>query len=117
MDERRLHTRFRLWLPTRIEGGEGEARLAIGHDISQKGSLLVTRDELPVGAEIVLHVHIPPDGQEEQQIAARVVRCGPNMADPEGLWPIQIAVEFDHADPAIEKLVREHGGSGDEDEE
>jgi hypothetical protein len=108
-EERRHHPRYRLWLPTRIEGRDHEARLAIGHDISQTGSLLVTNAELEVGAPIVMFVRIPPEGEDEQRIAARVVRCGPNAADPDGLWPFQIAVEFDEAEPALEALAREHG--------
>jgi hypothetical protein len=109
-EERRLHTRYRLWLPARIEGRGEEARLAIGHDISQTGSLLVTNGALEVGAHIVLFVRVPPEGDDEQRVAARVVRSGPNEADPQGLWPFQIAVEFDEAAPALEALVREHAG-------
>jgi PilZ domain len=105
-DERRVHSRYRLWLPARIEDGE-EPHLAVGHDMSQKGSLLVTNRELEVGARIVVFVRVPPDAEEEREIGATVVRCGPNAADPDGLWPFQIAIEFDKADPDLEELLRE----------
>ncbi|HHH26774.1 MAG TPA: PilZ domain-containing protein, partial [Polyangiaceae bacterium] len=48
-DERRLHERYRAWLPARIGGESVEMQLAIGHDMSQGGALLVTRTELAVG--------------------------------------------------------------------
>lgn len=105
-DNRRMHDRFRLWLPARIEGGD-ETRLAVGHDMSQKGSLLVTHGALEVGADIELFVRIPPTASEEIKVVATVLRCEPNEADPEGLWPFQIAVEFRDADPSLEALLRE----------
>jgi len=106
--ERRHHNRYRLWLPARIEGAGKESRLAIGHDMSQKGSLLVTDRELPVGATIQMFVRVPPDFEEEREISAVVVRCADNQKDPEGLWPFQIAVEFEDPDPGLERLLRDN---------
>jgi hypothetical protein len=74
--------------------------------MSQKGALLVTRQRFEVGAELVLHVRIPPDGDEEQAIPTRVLRCDTNDADPEGLWPLQLALEFLTARPDVEELLR-----------
>jgi len=108
MSERRIHDRYRLWIPARIEGEGEPSRLAVGHDMSQKGSLMVTNVELEVGQNIVLFVCVPPESGEERKINARVVRCEPNNADPNGLWPYQIAVEFDQPDPELEKLLRDH---------
>lgn len=106
--ERRLHDRYRLWLPARIAGADDRVQLAVGHDMSQKGSLLVTDVELQVGADIVLHVQIPPEAGDERRMEARVVRCDRNDADPNGLWPYRIAVEFTKADPGLEKELRSH---------
>jgi hypothetical protein len=108
MDDRRLHDRYRLWIPARIEGEGEPTRLAVGHDMSQKGSLMVTNVELEVGRHIVLFVCIPPDTKTERKIEAHVLRCERNTADPNGLWPYQIAVEFTEADPGLEKLLRAH---------
>ena len=104
--ERRAHHRFRLWIPARIEGEDRPSRLAVGHDMSQKGSLLVTRSKLRAGERVRLFLRIPPDGDEEQQIAARVLRTDDNVADPEGLWPYRVAVEFDQPYPEVEELLR-----------
>ena len=106
--ERRAHPRYRLWLPARIEGDEHDSRLAIGHDMSQSGSLLVTRQQLQTGAHVRIFVRIPPDGDDEYAISARVVRVEPNDADPEGLWPTRVAVEFDEPEPEVERLLRSH---------
>jgi len=108
VNERRAHQRYRLWIPARIEGEDRPSRLAVGHDMSQKGSLMVTRSKLLAGEHVRLFLRIPPDGDEEQEIAARVLRIGANDADPNGLWPFQIAVEFDHPVPGVEELLRRH---------
>ena len=106
--ERRHHNRYRLWLPARIEGVGRMSRLAIGHDMSQKGSLLVTEQELDIGDIIQIFVRVPPDFKEEWELSATVLRCSNNEQDPEGLWRYQIAVEFDEADPGLEQLLRDH---------
>lgn len=107
-DERREHDRYRLWLPARIEGLGDEIRLAVGHDMSQKGCLFVTHRRIDVGTDIKLSVRLPPDAEEEISFTAQVRRCDKNEADPDGLWPYQIAVEFDEADPDLEKTLRNH---------
>jgi hypothetical protein len=107
-DERREHDRYRLWLPARIEGVAGDIRLAVGHDMSQKGCLLVTNRRIEVGTDITLTVRLPPDAEEEITLTAQILRCDENEADPEGLWPFQVAVEFAEADPKLEKTLRDH---------
>lgn len=107
-DERREHDRYRLWLPARIEGKGTTPHLAVGHDMSQGGSLLVTDTKLEVGTSIKVHVRIPPDAEDERILNAKVLRCTKNPADPDSLWPYQIAVAFEEVDPELEELLREH---------
>lgn len=107
-EERREHDRYRLWLPARIEGDGNKPHLAVGHDMSQGGSLLVTDTELEVGAAIKVHVRIPPDAEEERILDGKVLRCTKNPADPDSLWPYQIAVVFEEVDPELEELLRQH---------
>ena len=83
-------------------------QLAIGHDMSQGGALLVTRTELAVGDAIVLEVQVPPGEGQVHKIAGKVLRSAPNEADPEGLWPFQIAVAFDKAMPELEEALEDH---------
>jgi len=107
-DERREHDSFRLWLPARIKGADDKTRMAVGHDMSQKGSLLVTRKSFDVGTTITLTVAMPPDSDNELTIEAKVLRCDRNTADPQGLWPYSVAVEFTEAAPQLEKLLETH---------
>ncbi len=73
--------------------------------MSQTGSMLVTSSSLEEGERVRLFLRIPPDSEEEQEIAARVTRTEPNSADPEGLWPYRVAVEFDQPYPELEDLL------------
>jgi hypothetical protein len=107
-DERRTHARYRTWLPAQIAGEAVEVQLAIGHDMSQKGALLVTREELAKGARITLEVQVPPNDGERYELTGTVLRSEPNHADPDGLWPHQIAVEFDEAMPELEEALEDH---------
>jgi hypothetical protein len=112
-DDRRRHRRFKMWVPARIEGRAASSQLAIGHDVSMKGLLLVTTaDAPPVGEAIRIVVTIPPDGTEEHALAARVVRREVNEADPHGLWPVQIAVELEEAEPELERIVEAYASRG-----
>jgi len=107
-DERRLHARYRTWLPAQIGGESVELQLAIGHDMSQGGALLVTRRELEIGTTITLEVQVPPGEGELHALEATVLRSAPNQADPDGLWPFQIAVAFDKAMPELEEALEDH---------
>lgn len=107
-DERREHDRYRLWLPARIEGEGTKPHLAVGHDMSQGGFLLVTDTEVAVGAPIKVHVRIPVDAEDERVLDATVLRCTNNPADPDSLWPYQVAVAFTEAVPELDELLREH---------
>lgn len=106
--ERRHHRRFRLWLPARIKGGAEDSQLAIGHDMSQVGALLVTSEALSIGDRVRVFVRLPPDSTQEIEIRARVVRCEPNPQDPQGLWPVAVAVEFEDPVPELENLLRDN---------
>lgn len=107
MPDRRNHPRFRLWLPARLEAG-GDVRLAVGHDMSQGGSLLVTSRALDVGARVKLVFTIPPNEGTELALEGEVLRCESNAQDPDGLWPYQIALAFERMAPELENLLREH---------
>ena len=104
--DRRQFPRYRLWLPARIDAGQG-AQLAVGHDMSRTGVLLVTGEALEVGREVVLLLTLPPTGEQERSVRARIVRLEPNDADPHGLWPFRVGVEFLEQDETIETLVRD----------
>lgn len=100
--ERRRHERVTEWLPVRLDAGS--AGLAVTHNVSETGALLVTGQTLEVG-QIIRIIAAPPDSPEIT-VEARVVRFAPNAEDPEGLWPYSVAVEFDPPNPELEAALR-----------
>ncbi len=130
--ERRRHERLTQWLPVRLEadrragafepGSEGagpvedkvsaEAGLAVTHNVSETGALLVTAQELAVGKSVRITVPVHSQSgstapSEPLELAARVVRVAKNEEDPEGLWPYSVAVEFSAPSPALAAVLRE----------
>jgi hypothetical protein len=89
----RRSPRYTLWLPVRVE--ELAEGMAVGHDASDRGMLMVTASRLDIGAPVTLRIRIPPDGESERTVVGHVVRVEENAEDPEGLWPHRMAVEFD----------------------
>ena len=83
-------------------------RLAVGHDMSQGGALLVTSSKLAPGDRVQLFVRVPPNAEAEREIGATVLRVEPNAEDPNGIWPFQIALEFDEPQTDLEATMREH---------
>lgn len=92
--------------------------MAVGHDMSRRGALLVTDEKLTVGAELSIRVRIPPEDGAEIALTGTVLRCRANAEDPSGLWPYEIAVRFARDTPEIEARLREligelgRGGNG-----
>ncbi len=75
--------------------------------MSQGGALLVTSSKPAPGDKVQLFVRVPPNAENEREISATVRRVEPNSADPNGIWPFQIALEFDEHQPELESLMRE----------
>ena len=101
--ERRAQ-RYTVWLPVRVaELAEG---MAVSHNASSRGILLVTAQTLDVGSLVTIRVGLPPDGSEERQVQGRVVRVEDNSDDPDGLWPHRLAIEFDDVVPELDAVFR-----------
>ena len=78
----------------RIGTGE-EHGLAISYDVSAKGLLLASPATLEVGDAIDVTFAVPGSEDEERSIKGTVVRVSKNEADPDGMWPNRLAVEFE----------------------
>lgn len=104
MAERRQSLRYGRWLPVTIDGRD--SGLAVTHNASGTGALIVTARNLAVNSEISLRFRLPPDGSDEIVIRGRVVRIGPNRQDPDGLWPFGVAVAFDEASAELDRLLQ-----------
>lgn len=84
---------------------ELEEGMAVSHNVSGRGMLLVTATTLEVGAPVHIVVQFPPEGEQERTVTGRVVRVERNKDDPEGIWPHRIAVQFDEPVADIEKAL------------
>jgi hypothetical protein len=101
--ERREHKRRRFWLPVEVEGVAGG--VAVSHDASDNGLLLVCSSTLDVGTKVRLTLRIPPGGPVAVPVEAKIVRVSRNEEDPDGLWPYKMAVCFDHPVPDLEAYL------------
>jgi PilZ domain len=101
--ERREHKRRRFWLPLEVEGIDGG--MAVSHDASDNGLLLVCQSTLPVGARVRITLRIPPGGPVAVPVSATVVRISQNDDDPDGIWPYKMAVCFDEPVPHFEEYL------------
>ncbi|MCB9578494.1 MAG: PilZ domain-containing protein [Polyangiaceae bacterium] len=79
--------------------------VAVSHDASDRGMMLVTASRLEIGAEVTIVLTVPPEGGEERRVHGHVVRVEPNLEDPQGMWPHRMAVEFDHKVPEVERVL------------
>jgi hypothetical protein len=102
--------RFVVWLPVRVE--ELPEGMAVTHNASGGGVMLVSASVLEVGAPVTITFQIPPDGRSAKTVHGRVVRVEPNREDPDGIWRHQLAVEFDEAVPELEAILADLAGRG-----
>jgi hypothetical protein len=102
--ERRQAQRHVAWFPVRVDAG-GRSGTALAHNVSGGGILLAARKLIEVGSPVKLSLHVDPDRQRPREIEGRIVRMVRNSADPNGLWPYKLAVEFEDPDPELVSLV------------
>lgn len=105
MPHHREYTRHKLWFPVQLEVG-GQARMAMNHNIGAGGMLMVLGADLSVGQTVRVTFRIPP-GEVERQLQGTVLRIEPNEEDPQGSWPMRVAVAFDDVEPELAKLMAE----------
>ena len=106
----RRNPRYTVWLPIRVE--ELPEGMAVTHNASGRGLLVVTASALDVGSPVSVTIQLPPGGETEKSVHGRVVRVEPNDEDPDGMWPHRLAVEFDHPVPELEEVLKNLAGSG-----
>ena len=79
--------------------------LAISRDVSSKGIQLSAATDLEPGSRVTITFRVLPDDDEMRFVEGRVVRVEENTDDPDGLWPLRIAVEFDEPIPDLEEQL------------
>lgn len=102
--QRRAFERYRLWFPVQLESNDG-LRMAMTHNIGLGGMLMVFGAGLEVGDSVKVSFRLPP-GDREQVQQGRVLRVEPNAEDPEGAWPLRVAVVFDEVDPELAPFLQ-----------
>lgn len=80
--------------------------MAMNHNIGAGGMLMVLGADLSVGQTVRVTFRIPP-GEVERQLQGTVLRIEPNEEDPQGSWPMRVAVAFDDVEPELAKLMAE----------
>ena len=80
--------------------------MAMNHNIGAGGMLMVLGADLSVGQSVRVTFRIPP-GDVERQLQGTVLRIEPNEEDPEGSWPMRVAVAFDDVEPELAPLLAE----------
>jgi hypothetical protein len=105
VQQRREHTRHRIWFPVQLEAG-GQARMAMTHNIGAGGMLMVLGTDLTVGEQVRVTFRLPP-GEVECVLQGTVARIEPNAEDPEGAWPMRVAVVFENVEPALAPMLEE----------
>jgi hypothetical protein len=80
--------------------------MAMNHNIGAGGMLMVLGADLSVGETVRVTFRIPP-GDVERQLQGTVLRIEPNEEDPQGSWPMRVAVAFDDIEPELAPLLAE----------
>jgi hypothetical protein len=78
--------------------------MAMNHNIGAGGMLMVLGSELRVGEPVRVTFRIPP-GDEERRLQGTVLRIENNSEDPEGAWPLRVAVAFDDVAPELAPML------------
>ncbi len=93
--ERRIGIRYLSCFPAHLQNEDGGTRVAMIHDLSVGGALLLVRATLAIGDTVRLNLFIHGDMKESREVVARVVRIE-KLSDPyAGPWSSRVAVHFD----------------------
>jgi hypothetical protein len=104
VDRRRL-TRYQVWFPVQLASSQ-LGGLGMTHNVAAGGMLLASSAELAPGERVKVTFAVPPTSTLREH-EGRVVRVEDNPADPEGMWPKRIAIEFDKVDDELEVLLEQ----------
>jgi len=72
----------------------GVAHMAMLHDLSGTGALVLTRTRVKPGDRVELRIHLGESLEEVVETAGAIVRVE-TWAGGESFWPLSVAVKFD----------------------
>jgi hypothetical protein len=99
---RRDAERYQVWIPVKVD--QLREGIAITHDASTRGALILTASKLEPGSPVEISLKLP-ENDVPRRVTGRVVRVEENTNDPHGLWPHRMAVEFDEAVTDLEWVI------------
>ena len=99
MEDRRAAPRHEAYVSAALENSAGRSTIAITHDISAKGLLILTRLKLDVGEAVKLTFAV---GGAQHALSGTVVRQ--EDLEAHELWRYKVALAIDDADPALAQL-------------
>ncbi len=102
--DRRTRFRHHGWFALHLQSATYNAT-SVAQNIGKGGLLLVSRAALDLGTRVHMALHIDPAGHPPWILGGWVVRSQANTADPRGLWPYKMAVEFDDEVPGLVESV------------
>lgn len=91
----------------RFEDGSGTGTQAISRNVSKRGMLMATAQELEIGTEVTLVFRTSLADPTEHKVAGKIVRAMANDDDPEGLWPHWVAIDFALPADELEHLIED----------
>lgn len=84
---------------------DGITHMAMLHDFSSTGALVLTRTRVAIADRVELRIHLGESLEETVQATGSIVRVEP-WADGESFWPLSIGVKFDEAATGHEARIR-----------
>jgi hypothetical protein len=104
VEDRRREPRYDLAVPIRVDGVK--YGLAVTHNASQNGLLVVLASAVDIGTAITLTFQ--GAGASQKPLRATVVRSDRNVDDPGGLWPFRVGLHLDEPIEDLETLRALH---------
>jgi hypothetical protein len=93
LGERRDDERLRVGVAATIHRAAGANLVGMTFDVGRDGARISMNRAPALGERVGVTFDV--DGQPPEEIGCRVVRVQVNAHDPQGIWPLQVAVEFE----------------------
>jgi hypothetical protein len=105
-EDSREKQRFTVWFPMKLETPDEPHGVAVSRNVSGKGLLMATADELDIGKPVTVTFRLSGDAPE-RTVQGTIVRSEVNSDDPDGLWPYRVAVQFAETLDELEPTLRD----------
>jgi PilZ domain len=96
--------RYQIWFPMSFDSETRKDGMAVSRNLSSSGVLMATASDLSEGAAVTVTFNLTL-GDTEHTVEGRIVRVEHNAT--EGMWPHNVAVQFDEPIVDIEPLLAE----------